>query len=698
MIISNLNKAHILSAINYIDKNGVPNHNTSTKYELVAENGKKYPPKYVAAVADHLANGTDISTETFNSIEANNLLKQLGFTIEVKKQEKFKLSITAESVKSTDARFTMNDLYIGNNYKPLDAYFESADGNIYKRTYNKGERKISNQTLPRIACQVFEKQLASLSVEEKENFPICKYGPGGDLFKGIFTSADEYRKHHNSIEYMTYRCENGHKFVFYCWNVFSTIVFVRECLKRFGKSGDQFVLIYREKDEKEVAAEKAPATAEDEIAQQSNGYRNPFSAMLIESKNLIFRGAPGTGKSYLAKEIAADIISNGYEDNYNNLTDEQKKQVEFVQFHPSYDYSDFVEGLRPKINNDGTMGFELRDGIFKKFVARAKKDYEDSLKSKETIEKEATVQELLTKFFSEIEFGTDTFKTVNGNEFTITDADDDHIYISIPKNESANRLVLNLDEIRKMLESGLEFKKVKDVTAFFGKTFATQGHSYDFAIYNAIKNKRISVSKTVSKKKELKKYIFIIDEINRGEISKIFGELFYAIDPSYRGKGGEVFTQYSNLHSDPNEKFYIPENVYIIGTMNDIDRSVDSFDFAMRRRFRFAELKADEHLEMLASLGNADLEAEAIRRMAALNMEIASTEDLNENYQIGAAYFLKLKTLDFDRLWTDYLRPLLQEYIQGMYDEEGIMNRFAKAYGYQAPVRGIRNEAAQNQG
>lgn len=698
MTISNLNKAHILSAINFIDENGVPNHNTSTKYELVAENGKKYPPKYVAAVADHLANGTDISTETFNSIEANNLLKQLGFTIEVKKQEKFKLSITAESVKSTDARFTMNDLYIGNNYKPLDAYFESADGNIYKRTYNKGERKISNQTLPRIACQVFEKQLASLSAEEKENFPICKYAPDGDLFKGIFTSADEYRKHHNSIEYMTYRCENGHKFVFYCWNVFSTIVFVRECLKRFGKSGDQFVLIYREKDEKEVAAEEAQATAEKEIAQQSNGYRNPFSAMLIESKNLIFRGAPGTGKSYLAKEIAADIISNGYEDNYNNLTDEQKKQVEFVQFHPSYDYSDFVEGLRPKINNDGTMGFELRDGIFKKFVARAKKDYEDSLKSKETIEKEATVQELLTKFFSEIEFGTDTFKTVNGSEFTITDADDDHIYIYIPKNESANRLVLNLDEIRKMLESGLEFKKVKDVTAFFGKAFATQGYSYDFVIYNAIKNKRISVSKTVSKKKELKKYIFIIDEINRGEISKIFGELFYAIDPGYRGKGGEVFTQYSNLHSDPNEKFYIPENVYIIGTMNDIDRSVDSFDFAMRRRFRFAELKADEHLEMLASLGNADLEAKAIRRMAALNMEIASTEDLNENYQIGAAYFLKLKTLDFDRLWTDYLQPLLQEYIQGMYDEEGIMNRFAKAYGYQAPVRGNTNEAAQNQG
>ena len=132
--------------------------------------------------------------------------------------------------------------------------------------------------------------------------------------------------------------------------------------------------------------------------------------------------------------------------------------------------------------------------------------------------------------------------------------------------------------------------------------------------------------------------------------------------------------------------------------MNDIDRSVDSFDFAMRRRFRFVELRADERLEMLASLENEELEAEVIRRMAALNKEIAAVEDLNENYQIGASYFLKLKTLDFDQLWTDYLQPLLQEYIHGMYDEEGIMNRFAKAYGYQSSSRGDLNEAAQDQG
>ena len=114
---------------------------------------------------------------------------------------------------------------------------------------------------------------------------------------------------------------------------------------------------------------------------------------------MILRGAPGTGKLYLAREIAAAIISNGASDNYATLTEEQKKQVEFVQFHPSYDYSDFVEGLRPKLNDDGTMGFELQDGIFKKFVTRARTNYENSQKSKETIEKEISVQETITEFF-----------------------------------------------------------------------------------------------------------------------------------------------------------------------------------------------------------------------------------------------------------------------------------------------------------
>ena len=694
MAIPKITEQNVHDALRYIDNNGVPFHNQSMKYMLVTEDGKKYPPKYVIAVAANIANGEDISTDKFNTVEANNYLQGLGFTIEIK-QEKFELTISAESIISTDERFTMDNINLGDNYKPLGAYFRKANGEEIKRAYSKGERRNSNQTLPRIACQVFEKQLASMSVEEKESFPICKYSPSSNMICGIYSSVEEFRKYRNTIEFLTYSYDNGRMFVIYCWNVFSTIYFVQECLRRFGNPGDQFVLTYREKDEKETEADETEAVVQEELVQQSKGYRNPFSSMLIESKNLIFRGAPGTGKSYLAKEIAADIISNGYFDDYTLLTDEQKKQVEFVQFHPSYDYSDFVEGLRPKVNDDGTMGFELQDGIFKKFIARARKNYEDSQKSKEVIEKEVSVQESMMDFFSGFELGVDTLKTINGNEFSITSVDDKHINISIPGNATVNKLSLNVDEVRRMLEADVKFTKIKDVTAFFGKTFATQAYSYDFAIYKAIKAKKSVASRTKAKQGELKKYIFIIDEINRGEISKIFGELFFAIDPGYRGRAGEISTQYSNLHPDPDEKFYIPENVYIIGTMNDIDRSVDSFDFAMRRRFRFVELKADERLEMLASLEDEELEAEAIRRMAALNKEIVSAPDLNENYQIGASYFLKLKTLNFDQLWTDYLQPLLHEYVQGMYDEEGLMIKFAKAYGYQKPSKGDTGEDTQ---
>ena len=608
------------------------------------------------------------------------------------KQEKFVLTITADNAVSTDERFDINNLSLGDNYKTLDVKFEKSNGDIITRKYNKGERKNSNQTMPRLALQIFEQQIINLSEEEKEIFPICRYTPDSDLRYGIYRSVEDFKKYRNTIEYLKYFYDDDKLLVIYCWNLFSTLNFVQECLKRFGEPGDKFILTYREKDIKESEDEASEATIQEELVKPVKEYGNEYSRMLIESKNIIFRGAPGTGKSYLAKQIATDIISEGYFDKYESLNDEQKKQVEFVQFHPSYDYSDFVEGLRPKINDDGSMGFELKDGIFKSFVSRARRNYENSQKPKEIVEKETSVQESMKNFFDNIELGVDEFKTLTGNSFYVSSIDDNFIHITNPGNDVVNKLVLSVDEIKQMLESGLTFNRVKDITNFFNKQFASQAYSYEFVILKAIQSSKIRTRQSSVETEPLKKYIFIIDEINRGEISKIFGELFYSIDPGYRGKSGEIATQYSNLQVG-NEKFYIPENLYIIGTMNDIDRSVDSFDFAMRRRFRFIEIKADATSGMLEGLrsnrlddaANDLLPEEAINRMTALNEAILEIEDLNENYQIGASYFLKLKNLTFDELWTDCLRPLLQEYVQGLYDEEGKMKKFATAYGYIEP-------------
>ena len=210
-----------------------------------------------------------------------------------------------------------------------------------------------------------------------------------------------------------------------------------------------------------------------------------------------------------------------------------------------------------------------------------------------------------------------------------------------------------------------------------------------------------------SKIAPLKKSIFIIDEINRGEISKIFGELFFSIDPGYRGEYDDNFnenkvqTQYQNLipkegddNFDPQSAdefrngFYIPENVYIIGTMNDIDRSVESMDFAMRRRFAWQEVTAEDSYQNMIAKNEKFTEEEKneIRqRMFSLNKAIAETEGLDEAYQIGAAYFRKYldyqdKEKPFECLWNNHLKGLLFEYLRGNRRAKELLEKLHKAY------------------
>ena len=270
--------------------------------------------------------------------------------------------------------------------------------------------------------------------------------------------------------------------------------------------------------------------------------------------NIIFTGAPGTGKTYMAQDIVNSM----------------EAVHEFVQFHPSYDYTDFVEGLRPTKN---TVFFERHDGIFKNLCKRA-----------------------------------------------------------------VNSLLKGKDE----------------------------------------------------------KFVMIIDEINRGEISKIFGELFYSIDPGYRVEKGKlknkkitkyddvkdfaIKTQYQNLIDENGDDpfrfgFFVPENVYIIGTMNDIDRSVESMDFAMRRRFTFIEFIAIDHLGMLDKIDDYDTKKLAEIKMKALNDAIVNPQigGLTQSYQIGGSYFVHVndyKNSDdkWEDLWEYHLKGLLLEYYRGIPD------------------------------
>ena len=176
---------------------------------------------------------------------------------------------------------------------------------------------------------------------------------------------------------------------------------------------------------------------------------------------------------------------------------------------------------------------------------------------------------------------------------------------------------------------------------------------------------------------DVKPYIFVIDEINRGELSKIFGELFFSLDPGYRGTDGIVKTQYQNLVGEGDlfkDGFYVPENVYIIGTMNDIDRSVESMDFAIRRRFTWNEIKPEDTQDVIlrSKFKDEELLGKVKNRMNNLNAKIREEQSgLGEAYCIGGAYFTCLRLLgdehegDFSSSWSCHLEPLLREYLRG---------------------------------
>ena len=353
--------------------------------------------------------------------------------------------------------------------------------------------------------------------------------------------------------------------------------------------------------------------------------KTPQYDLLLANKQLIMNGAPGTGKTYSARNIIADILFDTLCESENKKEEIKKVRMDMVQFHPSYDYTDFIDGIRPNLSGN-ELKYSLKNGSFKSFCRRA-----------------GVIERILA-----------AGKKVDAG--------------------SIEDFLIGEDEsIKKFWESEIEKGELK-------KEIDKVDESKDIVEFDPSK---------------LPSFLFIIDEINRAEISKVLGEIMYCLDPDYRGIKGMISTQYSALATDEtffinkdNDKFFIPSNVYIIGTMNDIDRSVEVFDFALRRRFAWYEVKPDKVMDdVLKSMGIETLLEQNYEnyktKIDDLNDAIVDKLKLSKHYYLGPSYFSKIRlyydeSKDYEKaiekVWDNHISQILNEYVKGRGKENEVEN------------------------
>ena len=413
-------------------------------------------------------------------------------------------------------------------------------------------------------------------------------------------------------------------------------------------------------------------------------------------KNQILYGPPGTGKTYNTINKAIGIVNPNFDlseerskvkDEYDRLVNEG--QIVFTTFHQSMSYEDFIEGIKP-ISKEGQVTYDVLPGVFKKLCLTAEEE-QLSMDGKGRFELAFEKLQQEWELNTEMKFPLKT----EGYEYTIKEFT--HTSIRFRKASGGEGHTLSITTLR-------DYYYQKRIPKNTGVGI----------YYPAILNKLLEYeSDHIDKKDEIKNFVLIIDEINRGNVSQIFGELITLLEEDKRlgaAEALEATLPYSQ------EKFSVPSNLYIIGTMNTADRSVEALDTALRRRFSFHEMPPKP--ELIASEGKLKdqngilVGIDLPKLLETINVRIERLVD--KDHKIGHSYFMSVSSLkDLKLAFQNKIIPLLQEYFFGDYGKIGLVlgeaffnnkgkqesssNIFASFNGYDSsvfmerPVYNIRN-------
>jgi len=371
-------------------------------------------------------------------------------------------------------------------------------------------------------------------------------------------------------------------------------------------------------------------------------------------KNIILYGAPGVGKTHNYQKLISMIenkksqkmifesITKNEKINLDNETFKKIKEenrVEFITFHQSYSYEDFIEGFRP--NEDGTI--RLEDGIFKTIAQKAKENLDDSKKELSIINEEKKFDELFSLFKDEIQNELDINNKFNINETVyIVNIEDDAFRYTGDNWKNTQRMKFSDIKLlyTKNIINRIDIKKQENISGL-AKQHSTY-FSYFMKQLFDFKNKQDIRLEDIEKVQKQNFYI-VIDEINRGNISKIFGELITLIEEDKRDEY-DITLPYSK------KPFTVPSNLYIIATMNSTDKSIATIDIALRRRFTFLKMKPN--LELVQ-------DNKAKEFMEKINIYIKN--HLGEDYMLGHSYFMG-EDIDLEFIKEYKIKPLLEEY------------------------------------